>query len=115
MCAAVTMGAITQVRVLGGTIGVAVAHAILNGQVRRDLREVLGEKMLAALLRSAAEIEQMTDEQALATRECYGIAFNAQARIMMYFTAASLLVTLFAFRKRPISFDELDKEQNPKA
>lgn len=115
VCAAVTMGAITQVRVLGGAIGVAIAHAILNGQVRGELREVLGEKMLAALLRSAAEIEQMTDEQAMATRECYGTSFNAQARIMMYFTAASLLVTLFTFRRRPISFDTLDKEQNPEA
>ncbi|OBT66624.1 hypothetical protein VE03_03890 [Pseudogymnoascus sp. 23342-1-I1] len=112
---AVTMGAITQVRVLGGVIGIAISQAILNAQVKGELREVLGEEMLAALLRSAAEIEQMTDEQAMATRECYGKAFNAQARIMMYFTVASLLVTLFTFRRRPISLEALDKEQNPEA
>ena len=34
---------------------------------------------------------------------------------MMYFIAASLLVTLFTFRRRPISFEALDKEQNPEA
>ena len=68
VCAAVTMGAITQVRVLGGVIGIAIAHATLNGQVQVELREVLGEEMLAALLRSAEEIEKMTDEQAMATR-----------------------------------------------
>lgn len=102
-------------RELGGVIGIAIAHAILNSQVQAELREVLGVEMLVALLRSAEEIEKMTDNQAMATGECYGMAFNAQARIMMYFAVASLLVTLFTFRRRPISFEALYKEQNAEA
>lgn len=109
---AVTIGAITQVRVLGGVIGIAIAQAVLNALVLDDLTKILGQEKLDALLRSATEINNFTAAEAAATRQIYGRAFRLQNRIMTYFAAASLLAGLIAFKRHPLEYEDLDKVQN---
>ncbi|KAL8942172.1 MAG: hypothetical protein Q9216_001819 [Gyalolechia sp. 2 TL-2023] len=109
---AVTMGAITQVRVLGGVVGVAIAQVILSSSVRADLPSFLSPEQVEQLLSSASSIAQLEPDQILAVRKAYGDAYNQQTRMVMYFAIASLAVALLAFRKDLRSFADAGKDGN---
>lgn len=104
------MGAITQVRVLGGVIGIAICQAVLSSHVKNELVDVLDPNQLAALLRSAIEIAILNPVQITATREAYGRGFNIQTRIMMYFAAASFIISLASFKRHPSEIGEKETE-----
>ncbi|KAL8640452.1 MAG: hypothetical protein Q9226_008745 [Calogaya cf. arnoldii] len=106
---AVTMGSITQVRVLGGVIGIAIAQVLLSSTIRSSLPSILNPAQLDALLESAATISKLSPAQATEVRRIYGHAFNRQTRTVMYFAIASLVVSIVAFRRHPKSFADTDK------
>lgn len=103
------MGAITQVRVLGGVVGIAVAQVVLSSTIRADLPSFLTPEQVEAILESAASISKLEPEQIREVQRVYGGAFNKQTRMVMYFAVASLAVACFAFRRRPRSFADVDK------
>ena len=104
------MGVITQIRVLGGVIGIAICQAILSSHVKHELVDVLSASQLAALLRSTTEMANLNPVQIKATREAYGRGFNLQTRIMMYFAAASLIISLASFKRHPSEIGEKETE-----
>lgn len=104
------MGAITQIRVLGGVIGIAICQAILYNHVKTSLREVLAPQQLNALLHSTEELKDMTPNQARATRETYGQGFKLQTRAMLYIAIASFLISLASFKKNPLSIQSKENE-----
>ena len=104
------MGAITQIRVLGGVIGIAICQAILSSHVKNELVDVLNPNQLAALLRSATEMAVLNPVQRTATREAYGRGFNLQTRIMMYFAAASFVISIASFKRHPSEIGEKETE-----
>ncbi|KAI4101558.1 MAG: hypothetical protein L6R37_004884 [Teloschistes peruensis] len=107
---AVTMGAITQVRVLGGVIGIAIAQVVVSSTIRSDLASILNPTQLDSLLQSTASITALSPAQAADVRRVYGHAFNLQTRMVMYFAIASLVVCLLGFRRHPKSFAETGKK-----
>jgi hypothetical protein len=107
----VTIGAITQVRVLGGLIGVATAQALLTGRLLADLGPVLPSDKLAALLRSTTAISSFTPEEAAATAQCYGEAFNLQNKVMMGLSAAGLVACLGTWKRNPVEFAEVERRR----
>lgn len=104
------MGAITQIRVLGGVIGIAISQAILSNHVKTSLREVLAPQQLTALLHSTEELKNMTPDQARTTRETYGQGFKLQTRAMLYIAAASFIISIASFKKNPISIQSKEDE-----
>ncbi|KAL8717592.1 MAG: hypothetical protein Q9225_005181, partial [Loekoesia sp. 1 TL-2023] len=106
---AVTMGAITQVRVLGGVVGIAIAQVVLSSTIRADLPSILTPEQIGELLESAASISKLVPEQIQEVRKVYGHAYNLQTRMVMYFAIASLVVSLLAFRRHPRSFADAGK------
>jgi uncharacterized membrane protein len=84
---AVAMGAITQVRVLGGVVGLAIVHALL--------------------LASPASIASLPPDVARAARLAYASASNLQMRVMVGFAAASLLASLGAYRRHPVPIEDV--------
>ena len=109
---AVTMGAITQVRVLGGVVGIAIAQVVLSSTIRTELPSILTPEQVSELLESAASIANLSPTQAQEVREVYGHAFNIQTRLVMYFAIASLVVCLLAFRRHPKSFADAGKRKS---
>ena len=108
---AVTMGAITQVRVLGGVIGLAIAQAVLTRSLGAKLGSILSPPQIQSLLESTGSILHFSPSEASATREVYGQAFNLQMRIVTFIAAASLIVSIAAFRRHPKSFGESSQKQ----
>ena len=107
------MGAITQVRVLGGIIGLSTVQAILLSSLHTSLAPLLTEEQLTSILSSTYNIAFLPPAAAAATRAAYGNAMNIQMRIVAGFAGASLLVGLFAWRKEAIDFDDVAKGRGP--
>lgn len=110
-CIVITISAITQVRVMGGVIGVAVAQAVLNHQISTTLASVLGQEKLAALLESATAISTFTPQEIALTSECYGIGFNLVYKVMLGFALAALLTSLGCWQRHPLNFSDLKKRR----
>jgi hypothetical protein len=110
---AVAMGAITQVRVLGGIIGLVIVQAILLATLRSSLSSVLTPSQLSSILSSTASIASLSPAAQQLTRAAYGDASNVQMRIVAGFGGASLLVSLFTYRKQRVGFADLARGRGP--
>ncbi|KAK4149586.1 drug resistance transporter EmrB/QacA subfamily [Chaetomidium leptoderma] len=104
----VAFSAITQVRVFGGLIGIAVSQALLRARLLGDLVAVLPADKLAALLRSPTALSGFTPTEAAATAHAYGEGFNLQNQVMLGFGAMGLLVCLGAWKRKPVEFAEME-------
>ncbi|KAM0333533.1 hypothetical protein ACHAQA_002198 [Verticillium albo-atrum] len=98
---AVANGAMAQVRVLGGCIGIAVSTLIFNSQFNTTLREYLTPDQLSDLHRSPSTATQWPDEQRAAVRDVYAIAYSKELRVMMYVAVVTLLVAICTYEKNP--------------
>ncbi|GKZ27177.1 hypothetical protein AbraIFM66951_001784 [Aspergillus brasiliensis] len=106
---AITMGVVTQVRVLGGTIGISVGQVLITHFVDRDLSHVLSPDEMVALKASVSSLRDFPSSKQRAVSEAYGRAFNAQIRMVLYITAACWVFGLGTFKKRPVDFRNLGK------
>ncbi|KAK3294143.1 major facilitator superfamily transporter [Chaetomium fimeti] len=87
----VTMGAATQIRVLGGTIGLAICSALLSNHVARETSELLSPGQQAALLESSQSILGLPLELQIQVRQVYAMGYSQQMRVMLYLCIASLV------------------------
>lgn len=102
----VAFSAMTQVRTLGGLIGIAAGQALLNARLLSRLGSALSAEKLAALLQSTTAIAGFTPEEAAATAQTYGEAFNLQNTVMLGFCAAATVACLGVWKRNPMEFDE---------
>ncbi|KAG8160023.1 hypothetical protein KVR01_010660 [Diaporthe batatas] len=98
---AVTMGAVTQIRVLGGTIGLAACAAILINHIRTEASKFLTADQVASILLSSENIAFLPIEMQTRTRVVYAAGYSEQMRIMLYFSAAATLSLLLVIERRP--------------
>ncbi|KAM0280661.1 hypothetical protein ACHAQH_003969 [Verticillium albo-atrum] len=98
---AVANGAMAQVRVLGGCIGIAVSTIIFNTHFNTALREQLTPDDMRQLHRSPTVAIQWSQEQRKAVHEVYAIAYSEELKVMTYVAAATLLVAFFTYEKNP--------------
>ncbi|MCJ1392470.1 hypothetical protein MMC18_005337 [Xylographa bjoerkii] len=108
---AVSQGAVTQVRVLGGVIGLAITTTVLIASLESDLSGILSPDQLNSFLQSTGSISGFSTLQTAMTRLMYGKAFNLQMKIIMAFSIASLCISLFTFRKHPLSLQDWAKKK----
>ncbi|KAK0386274.1 hypothetical protein NLU13_6111 [Sarocladium strictum] len=107
----ITISAITQIRVLGGVIGVAMAQAILNHQLTTSLTGKVPSEKIEALLRSASAIRDFTPEQAASTANYYGKRFDLQYEVILGLSGAALLTGIGCWQRRPANFSEIQKRR----
>ncbi|KAH8842136.1 hypothetical protein MCOR07_004205 [Pyricularia oryzae] len=98
---AVTMGAATQLRVLGGTIGLAVAAALLMDNIRSEAARFLTPAELSSVLSSSGNIRLLSSEKQLETRMVFAAAYSRQMRAMLYFSLGALLSVMLLVEKKP--------------
>ncbi|KAK6957287.1 hypothetical protein Daesc_000069 [Daldinia eschscholtzii] len=85
---AVAMGAITQIRVLGGTIGLAISSTVLNNHLASALPALLSPADIKQISDSVQHINTLPDTTRDAVRQVFADGFNTQLRVMMYFSVA---------------------------
>ncbi|MCJ1247064.1 hypothetical protein MMC30_004275 [Trapelia coarctata] len=103
---AVAQGIVAQVRVLGGSIGIAVSTAILNMSQRAQLTGVLTNSELATL---AAPTVTLTLEQMLAFRNTSAAAFTETLRVCIAVAGLGALFTLGTWSRHPVDMSERRK------
>ena len=98
---AVAIGSVTQIRVLGGTIGLAICSALLNNHIKAETSQFLSRDQVAALLESFRAIENFPENTQLEVRKVYAAAYSQQMRVMLYFCLVSLVSLLLLAEKQP--------------
>lgn len=93
------VGTITQLRVLGGVIGVVICRVTQSSYLQQHLSQFLTPAKLSQLTSSLASINSLPHDEAVAVRKIYGQSFNLQFRVLMYIAAANVLAALFTYRR----------------
>ncbi|KAK8060029.1 MFS multidrug transporter [Apiospora saccharicola] len=88
---AVTMGAITQIRVLGGTVGLAISATILNNHLASYLPPLLTPSEMQQVAQALSFVNSLPDATQEAVRQVFTDGYNSQMRVMLYFSAANWL------------------------
>jgi hypothetical protein len=99
-------GAIGQARILGGSIGLAIATIIFNHDIAADLADTLSPIQLSNLQQSITTIFDLEPQQQANVAEVFADSFNKQLRVCMYLSAAALVVAIFSWQKNPASVDD---------
>ncbi|KAJ3478667.1 hypothetical protein NLG97_g8514 [Lecanicillium saksenae] len=111
---AIAQGVIAQMRVFGGSIGVAVSIVVLIMKIQNTLEDVLTPEQLASFYRSPLVLFSFGPAQQLLARQAFIDAFRVDMWICMGVSIASLFVALFTYQKNPPSvqskLQELENE-----
>ncbi|KAK7696931.1 hypothetical protein SLS64_014060 [Diaporthe eres] len=98
---AVAQGIVSQVRVFGGSIGVAAANAMLRLEAQTHLAGILSSAQIRELQASPTIIETLSSTQRDAVRGAYAYAFNQTMRICVYMGCAAFVACLFTIQRIP--------------
>ncbi|KAH0044900.1 MFS general substrate transporter, partial [Aureobasidium melanogenum] len=107
----VSLGAVTQMRQLGGVIGLAVTQAILNSDFQSQLADFLSAEELKAVLLSTENIKSLSAAHKNMTCRAYGSSANFQMRVVTAFAGAAILTSIFAWQKAPRDRKALEAER----
>ena len=105
---AVAQGIVAQVRILGGSLGIAASTAILGATKQRELNGIVSEEQVARLKSSTSTL---SPAQRLAIRVAYSDAFNETLLVCAIIAGVCVLVTLGTFRRHPQDLAERRQEQ----
>ncbi|OKL56913.1 hypothetical protein UA08_07740 [Talaromyces atroroseus] len=97
----VTQGIVAQVRVFGGSIGVAASNAMFAATSTTDLKGILTPAQISDLQTDTGVLSILNEAEREAVRVTYNKAFDSSMRICLYFAAASLVVNIFIWQKNP--------------
>ncbi|GFF41879.1 hypothetical protein IFM58399_06416 [Aspergillus lentulus] len=98
---AVMMGAVTQIRVLGGTISLAICSTILNNHVKPRILSVVSPEQVQAICDSLSAIKDLTPSQQAAVKRVFAEGYNLQNIFMTAVTALGLITTCFLWERHP--------------
>ncbi|KAK9413398.1 putative Major facilitator superfamily (MFS) profile domain-containing protein [Seiridium unicorne] len=99
---AVAMGSVTQFRVMGGAIGLAIVTAAFNGLARVRLESLITPSQLAQLLQYPATIETFPVTIQDAIRVAFAEGYTLQAKILAGLAAGQFPATLLMWQKEQI-------------
>jgi hypothetical protein len=107
---AVAQGIMAQVRMLGGSIGIAASTAILGVRQRQQLLEtgLVSPKQMESL---AEAMRSLSPAQVFAIRQAYTDAFKETLIVCSIISGVALLVTAGGFHKKPMTMDDRRKQQ----
>jgi hypothetical protein len=116
---AVVMGTVTQVRLLGGTIGLSIRYVLgerlvastttshmtsatlLNGYISPRLKKYLSSPEIDSILNSAKTIDGFSAETRRNVRDIFNNGYTLQLRVMLYVSLAVWLSTILLWERKP--------------
>ncbi|ATY61380.1 Major facilitator superfamily general substrate transporter [Cordyceps militaris] len=111
---AISQGIIAQMRVFGGSLGVAVSIVVLITKIQNGLQGSLTPDQLASFYRSPLALFQFSPQQQLVARRAFIDAFRVDMYICVGVSVASLFAALFTYQRHPPSVQsklaDLEKE-----
>jgi hypothetical protein len=98
---AAAQGAISQIRVLGGIIGVTIATTLFNRRSYSTLSNYLSPSQLDALRKSPLAVVSFPPDQQGYVKSVYADVFSQQMRVLMFVCAVAVLVSCASWERRP--------------
>lgn len=100
---AVGLGAVTQLRIMGGAIVLAIATSAFNSYTRPRLAQVFGASLgMESPIYSAYAIEQLDTIGQQRVKEILAHGYNIQMIVLAAFAAAQVPTTFLMWRKKQI-------------
>lgn len=96
-------GLVAQLRVLGGSLGVAASFIVLNKRVAETLATVLTSDEMAQFYRSPTITRSLDLHKQLRIRTTYMAAFQIDMYMCVGISVASLIASLCTYQKEPPS------------
>lgn len=97
----VVIGAVTQVRVLGGTIGLAISTTVLNGFVKQRLQAFLSLEEANSVGDSLQEIRKLTRDQQTSVRGIFAEGYQRQMYMLTGFSGLVFMSSLLMWERKP--------------
>ncbi|KAL8695247.1 MAG: hypothetical protein Q9218_000285 [Villophora microphyllina] len=98
---ATAIGAMTQIRVLGGSIGLAIASLIFNHRATLSLRGILTPAEVSLLLSNPEAIKVYPPSQIKIIRSLYGNAYRDEMRFALYIAVVAVVAAAFTYQRKP--------------
>lgn len=100
---AVTQGSLTQMRTLGGSIGLSAATIVFNEAIRtsRRLNRTIQPDILDSIYKSPLVLEKLSGNQLALVSRVYADAFTDEMKMATYIAAASFVVSLLTLQRNP--------------
>ncbi|KZL75407.1 major facilitator superfamily transporter [Colletotrichum tofieldiae] len=96
-------GIIAQVRILGGSLGIAASTAILGNFIRNDLAGVVSPEDLSSVYGVGMNL---TEAQTAAVRQAYTDSFQNDMQVGTILSGIAILLSLGIYRRNRITFEE---------
>lgn len=112
---AAAQGALSQARILGGSIGLSMSTIVLNNKLNNGLAGVLDPARIKSLEQSLNNISTLSPANQGLVAQMYTDAFNEQMRICTYLSAAAVLAAITTYQKNPASVAAMREKQNATA
>jgi hypothetical protein len=106
------MGALTQIRVLGGTVSLAVCSAVLSNYLREHLAGVITPAEFGAIAETFGAIEKLGPERVAKVRLAFAEGYRRQFQILTGFSGAALLAALFLISRHPVTVKEVSRRRD---
>lgn len=97
----VAQGIAAQIRIFGGSIGVAASNAIFNTTCATQLIGILTRDQIQALQTNTRILNTLDAAAREAVRLAYADSFRQSLRICIYVSAVSLVVAAFTYQRHP--------------
>ncbi|TGO54125.1 hypothetical protein BCON_0112g00210 [Botryotinia convoluta] len=98
---AVALGGVTQMRILGGAIGVAIATSLLSNNVISALADILPAETVNHLLQNISSVVLLSPGDQIAVRTAFAQGYKKQLAMILGFCAAELLAIGFMWERKP--------------
>ncbi|KAE8372688.1 major facilitator superfamily domain-containing protein [Aspergillus bertholletiae] len=88
---AVALGGVTQLRILGGAVGVSIATNLLNNTAKTQLATQLPAPVLAGILRDVSSVDTLSTADQSIVHAAFGKGYHQQLAMMLGFCAAEVI------------------------
>ena len=96
------MGAVTQFRLMGGAIGLAIVTTVLRGYVTANLSGFLSQDQITLILQSSSEIAKLDPDTQFKIKGIYANGYTLEMKILCGFAAGQVLTTLIMWQKKQL-------------
>lgn len=97
----VAQGIAAQVRIFGGSIGIAASNAIFNTTCAKQLVGILTPEQIQSLQTSTRILTVLDQSSREAVRLAYADSFRSSLRMCIYVAAVCLVITAFTYERNP--------------
>ncbi len=102
------MAAISSLRSLGGTIGIAIGNIVLSSRVWDHLSPTLNPAEVQLVVQTPEKIPTLTPDQINFVRDAFGKGFNFNTKITLYFALVAFVFCLGCYVRKPMQLREMD-------